>query len=212
MSLFQSKDLETVKRLIAAGADVNEVDYRERSVVCYAAYEGHVDSVIALINAKADVNKADREGFTPLHEAVCSGHAKCVRVLVQHGADVYAQTNFRNSALHFASLNNNLQCMQILAATGALLNIDKRDSHGETPLSEAIKWNHCNVAEFLLHLGARIPSKKIPDWMRQLIIKRQNAMRSTLTLKGILKRRLGQSKDVTNLLGLYVWNKRVSNE
>lgn len=82
MSLIEStilNDLEAVKRLIAAGADVNAVDGGRTALWC-AVRRGHVECATALVDAKADVDKLDRYGFTPLHRASVNGRLAYVRV------------------------------------------------------------------------------------------------------------------------------------
>jgi hypothetical protein len=61
----------------------------------------------------------------------------------------------------------------------------------------------------------------VPDWMKLLVLKRENAIRSTLTLKVVLRKRFKipgaeaaflngrPPKDVVNLVGLYVWATRL---
>jgi ankyrin repeat protein len=217
MSLFEVEDLEALKSAIAAGANVNEVDYRGRSIVCYAAYVGQLDYAVALINANADVNKADEDGYTPLHNASLGGHVECVRLLIQHKANVNALDNLKRLPLHLASLSSNLQCVQILVTSGASRNIDMVNRYGATPIVDAIRMDNDKVAEFLLHSGAKMIGvtemlgSDMPSWLQQLISRRHNVMSSTLTLKGMLKRRCGLPKDVTNLLGLCVWRTRLNS-
>jgi ankyrin repeat protein len=100
---------------------------------------------------------------------------------------------------------------QILVAAGA--ESDRLNKHLYTPLAYAIMYKHTNVAELLFHSGAKLknvhPTVKIPDWMTGIIAKRQLIMSFTLALKGVLKRRLGLSKDVTHLISIYFWNARL---
>jgi Ankyrin repeats (many copies) len=100
----------------------------------------------------------------------------------------------------------------MLVAAGA--KNDRLDNVGYTPLVFAIKYQHPNVAEYLLHSGAKMKnvrkSVQISDWMIDIITKRETVMRCTLVLKGLLKKRAGISKDVTHLIALYFWNTRLT--
>jgi hypothetical protein len=100
---------------------------------------------------------------------------------------------------------------QILIVAG--VEVDSRNNCDCTPLVYAITWNRSAVAEVLLHSGAKMSniksSVKVPDWMHQLVKKRENVMWCTLALKGALKRRRGLSKDVTHLIALYLWSMRL---
>jgi hypothetical protein len=103
--------------------------------------------------------------------------------------------------------------LQILVAAGA--EKDGPTNFSNTPLAWAIGWNRPHVAEFLLHSGAKMvnvhPRVKIPPWMHQLVKKRENVMRYTLALKGVLRMRFRGRipKDIVDLLGLYFWNLRL---
>jgi ankyrin repeat protein len=101
--------------------------------------------------------------------------------------------------------------VRILVAAG--VEKDRPNKRLYTPLAYAIISNHRNVAEFLLHSGAKIENVSsrvyVPTWMFNIIRKRRSVMSSALTLKGLLKRRLGLSKDVTNLIALYFWSERL---
>jgi len=114
---------------------------------------------------------------------------------------------------------------QMLVTAGASREIDRLDINGYTPLAHAIWYNIRNVAEYLLHSGAKManvhPRTKVPEWMNQIVTKRKRAIHSTLILKGVLKKRfkvVGAEgaylngripKDMINLVGLYVWSTRL---
>jgi ankyrin repeat protein len=215
MSLIPSvwnNDLADLKTLIARGADVNAVTVHGYTALWYAAERGQVECATALIHAKADVNKANKYGETPLHAASNDiGGIKSVLFLIKHKADVNALTIFGSSSLHFASIHGYLACVQTLVTAGA--EIDRPNNGGYTPFAYAIGEKHFDVAESLLHSGAKMknvkPTVYVPPQITEIITKRRNVMVSTLALKGLLKRRLGISKDVTNLIALYFWNTRL---
>ena len=57
-----------VKALLAAGADVDAVNYAfGETALIYACYYGRLESARLLVAAKALVNVRDKEGFTPLN-------------------------------------------------------------------------------------------------------------------------------------------------
>jgi len=113
----------------------------------------------------------------------------------------------------------------MLIAAGTLCEMDEPDRFGDSPLANAIKWIHPNLAEYLLHSGAKMenirPNFKVPDWMKQIVTKRKRAIHSTLILKGLLKKRFKVDgaeaaylngripKDMINLVGLHVWSTRL---
>jgi hypothetical protein len=96
---------------------------------------------------------------------------------------------------------------QILVAAG--VEMDRPNNDGDTPLAHSINYKRADIAEFLLHSGAKMknvhPHVVLPAWMTDMIAKRCNIMNCALTVKGVLKRRCGLSKDVTHLIALYFW-------
>jgi hypothetical protein len=90
---------------------------------------------------------------------------------------------------------------------------DRPDNYGHTPLAYVIMYDNPALAEYLLQVGAKISNVKrdiqVPDWMHQLIKKRETIMRCTRVLKGVLKWRLGLSKDATHLIAIYFWSMRL---
>ena len=63
-------DMESTRRLVAAGADVNTVSADGKASLELAIYNGNYEVASFLIDNKAQVNHADAEGFTPLFWAV----------------------------------------------------------------------------------------------------------------------------------------------
>ena len=60
---------DEVRRLIAAGADVEATDKDLLSPLVLAAERGHYDVVVALVEAGADVNRSEGGHWTVLHGA-----------------------------------------------------------------------------------------------------------------------------------------------
>jgi len=74
-------DADTVKRLLAAGADANGGDYDKRTALHLAASEGHAGVVAELLAAGARKDCADRWGGTPLDDAQRGHHEGVVAAL-----------------------------------------------------------------------------------------------------------------------------------
>jgi ankyrin repeat protein len=193
--------------------DVNTTDNYGRTALWYASsYVGHAKCVTTLLDAKANPDKADDSGDTPLHAASFNDCLENIRILIQHKANVNALSGVeKTSPLHCASTCGYLTCVEILVKAGA--DVDGSNGCYNTPLACSIIFKRFKVAEFLLHSGAKMknvhPHLKVPDWINEIVAKRHTAMYSTLVVKGLLKRRLGLSRDATNLLGLYFWNLRL---
>jgi hypothetical protein len=81
-------DLETVLRLIEAGADMNERDpMGGSSPLLTAATFGRTEVARALIEAGADVNQQNNEGSTALLTAALFCRTEIVEALLANGAD-----------------------------------------------------------------------------------------------------------------------------
>ena len=79
-------DLESARRLVAAGADVNDADAWGVSATTLAAHGGHTELLEFLIEQGADPD-ASAAGFAALHEAVMRNDVRAVRALLDAGAD-----------------------------------------------------------------------------------------------------------------------------
>ena len=85
----QQGDRESAELLLSAGADVNDVDASDASVLVVAAHSGHGALAQFLLDLGADPNAAGA-GYSPLHAAVLRGNAPLVRALLAKEADANA--------------------------------------------------------------------------------------------------------------------------
>ena len=82
-------DLASAKHLVAAGANVNDVDAWGITVTEYAAHSGFTDIVEFLVEKGADA-KGGKAGFTALHIAIMRRDERMVNALLTHGANANA--------------------------------------------------------------------------------------------------------------------------
>ena len=83
-------DIEGVKQLLAAGADVN-AKYKDGFTPLHrAAREGQKELAELLIAKGADVNARDDIGRTPLYYAAVQGQKEIAELLIAKGANVNA--------------------------------------------------------------------------------------------------------------------------
>ncbi|QYS96681.1 hypothetical protein H0G86_003921 [Trichoderma simmonsii] len=89
MTATCTSNLECLKLLIKAGADVNALDSAERSVLHYAVSENN-DKLVSLLLSETNINTHHMDPVmgTPLHEACRKANVDIVNALLHHGADV----------------------------------------------------------------------------------------------------------------------------
>jgi ankyrin repeat protein len=79
-------DVESVKLLLAAGANVNDTLPDGTSALVEASFSGHGTVAAALLDKGADPNAA-AVGYTALHTAVLRSDLELVKALLAHGAN-----------------------------------------------------------------------------------------------------------------------------
>ena len=95
------------------------------------------------------------------------------------------------------------------------------DKNGYTPLADAIRRNKRDCAERLFDAGAKMSNVnsdiKIRDWMRTIISKRENALKSMWAFLRVMRKRFsveGQHignrlpRDLVKLISQYLWSTR----
>jgi ankyrin repeat protein len=112
--------LETVKALLASGADVN-LQSRETmkvSALHSATAAGRLDIARLLLEAHADPNAKAAQDFRPLHEAAARGHMEFAAALLSAGADINARTADGKTPLAFAVEHQKEEMAEFLRARG----------------------------------------------------------------------------------------------
>jgi ankyrin repeat protein len=145
--------LESVRRLLAAGAKEKDESADGTSALVLAAHSGHGKVAAVLVEHGADVNAA-RTGYTALHAAILRGDRELVAALLRRGANPNARlmsgTAVRRTSKDY-SLNEawigatpfwlatkfaELEMMRLLAEAGANPSLTPDD--GTSPIIAAI--------------------------------------------------------------------------
>lgn len=172
-------DLEVVRMLVEAGADVNRPDgggALPLELRCGAGYPypGVNDEKGALVTQYllghgAHVNASDRMGQTALDAAAAGGDIKVIDVLLKSGARIneqkrhalgYDGTPDRRdpmagwAPIHFAAKTGGLATVEGLVDRGA--NINARAEDGTTPLLIAVLSRNEKLTRMLVERGADV--------------------------------------------------------
>ena len=106
-----------------------------RTLLHYAAREGHLEVVKYLINKGSNINEKDNYGGRiPLHYAAMNEHLEVVKYLINKGANIDEKDNRGVTALHQAIYWGRLNVVKFLVRNGA--NIHERNNEGKSPLEE----------------------------------------------------------------------------
>jgi hypothetical protein len=95
-------DVEPVRRLLEAGADVAQPSRTGLTPLHAAAARGHVDVARMLLANCADRDAQDLARRTPLHLAIAGGHTELADLLMRDGADTAARMPGGTTALRAA--------------------------------------------------------------------------------------------------------------
>jgi ankyrin repeat protein len=111
---------DTVRLLLARGADVNQVARNAMRVQpLHAAVGGRsLEAVRLVVEAGAAVNAAQQEGWTPLHAAVHQKNAELTRYLLAHGADPKQANDAGKSAIGLAAEEGSVEILKLLKGQG----------------------------------------------------------------------------------------------
>ena len=164
---IEKSDVEMVRLLVEAGADVNAAEGFGRSTPLLDAVEqSDVEIVRLLLEAGADVNApAGFGGNTALHEAVENGDAEMVKILVAAGANVEAEGFMRRTPLSLAAEEGATEIVQILLGPGPVADTsedgeDKKppsqSAIGSEPLFTAIEKGDVEMVRLLVEAGADV--------------------------------------------------------
>jgi len=184
-----SADERKTKKLLAAGADVNQRDRDAQTPLHHAAYRGACRVTSLLLQAGAEVDPVCEDGRTPLHIAAWGGYIRVVEALVAAGADVAkASEKVGQTALHFsthAGFGGHLEVSKFLLEAGAPVHARNKKNqtamhygrHGQDHIRHhlvvhAHKQPHPHGEEALEHCS---PNCKVhhhliddPDWKEHI--------------------------------------------
>ncbi len=146
-------DVAEVRKLIAAGSDVNAREADGTTPLLWAAHQGAPELVELLIDAGADPNAANGFGVTPLLQASRYGDATTIAALLEGGADLEAATREGETPLMAAARAGSAPAVELLVGAGADVNAVEAIQE-QSALMWAAAEGHVDVVDLLLDNGA----------------------------------------------------------
>lgn len=156
-------DLTDVRRLLAAGAEVDARDASGRTAITAAADSEHPAVVRALVDAGADVDLQDDDRSNPLLLCGENGNVALLREVLRGRPDLRATNRFGGTALIPASDRGHVEMVRALLQTE--IPVDHVNRLGWTALLEAVILgdggrDHQTIVRLLVDAGADV---SIPD-------------------------------------------------
>ena len=150
-----ANDLEEIRSLLAAGADINVKSKYGETALDMGAWNGYTAIVRLLLEAKADVNTSTiTNKWTPLYMASRNHHIEIVKLLIEAGADVNAVDVNGTTLLEFMSWDGNVEIVKLLLVAKA--DVNAAEPSGATPLEMAAMTGHTEIVKLLIEAGADV--------------------------------------------------------
>ena len=153
VSAARDANVAEIKKLIAAGSDVNAPESDGSSALLWAAHQSSPEIVALLLKAGANPNAANNFGVTPLLEASRYGDSETIKALLSGGADVAASAREGETPLMAAARSGSVASARLLLARGASVNAAE-SFQKTTPLMWAAAEGHIDMVDLLLEAGA----------------------------------------------------------
>lgn len=146
--------VETVRALLADGADVNAAQGDGMTALHWAAFQDDHTLAQLLLEAEADVAAATRVGaITPLSLAASNGSVAMIEALVAAKASVNIPTTTGATPLMAAATSGSVDAVQVLLNHDAFVNA-RETANGQTALMFAAWENRADVIRRLVERGA----------------------------------------------------------
>lgn len=111
-------------------------------------------------NRQAHINFVNNGKASPLHMAVQSGDLEMIKMCLDNGAQLELMENGKCTALHFAATQGATEIVKLMISSysGSSDIVNAVDGNQETLLHRASLFDHHELAEYLISVGADINS------------------------------------------------------
>ena len=149
----EAGDEGAVRRLLAAGADVDAASVDGATALHWAVHRDLPELVRLLVDAGGDVSVSNRYGVQPIALAATNGSAVVLEQLLDAGADPNASMPGGETALMTAARAGPPDAVRVLLRAGADPNA-RDDVGGQTAVMWAAARNNAPAVHALAELGA----------------------------------------------------------
>ena len=160
--VITENNIELIKVLINAGADLNILDNENNSPLSYMIDEGLVitnqkdkelflERLVFILKFRIDVNTIDNDGKTIFHKAVLANDLDVVEKLLTKKTNLNIKDKQGRTALHHTQWKGNYKIARLLIAAGA--DINEADYAGFTILNYAAILGHTKLVVVLILSG-----------------------------------------------------------
>ncbi|EDV24858.1 uncharacterized protein TRIADDRAFT_56193 [Trichoplax adhaerens] len=130
---------------------VDGIFVKENSTALHiAAWKGEGDALTLLLKNGADPNIANKLEERPIHYAAVEGNLYCVKKLREFGASVSPEN------MLYKLINNGILRRSFYLFILFWIGYYHLMKQGQTPLHEAVRFGHDNIALWLLRQGAAV--------------------------------------------------------
>lgn len=158
-----SGDVDEVKRLLAAGEDVDVLDESfDATALDVAVGRGNREIVGVLLKAGADPNRVNSKGQTALMSLSGETTPAIIKDLLASRVRVEAVDEDGESALMVAARINNVELLKTVLSQTAKVN--ERNEGGQTALMLAAREGNLKNVEALIEALADVNIKDDDDW------------------------------------------------
>ncbi|XP_041670611.1 transient receptor potential cation channel subfamily A member 1b [Cheilinus undulatus] len=155
---------EALSILIAHGARLCQQNKLGHFPVHAAAFAGSKKAMEVILKAgektghqiEGHINYLDKSRSSPLHLAVRGGNTETIQLCISMGAKIDQQQNDRSTPLHLACTQGATEVVKLMLSSIDQVEdvINLTDGACQTPLHRATIFDHTELAEYLISLGA----------------------------------------------------------
>ncbi|XP_077410170.1 transient receptor potential cation channel subfamily A member 1b isoform X2 [Vanacampus margaritifer] len=157
---------EMLNLLIMHGARLCQQNKLGHFAVHAAAFAGAKKALEFILEAGEElgytvdnhINYVDKSNSSPLHLAVRGGNVETIRFCIDKGAQIDQKQHDKSTPLHLACIQGAIEVVKMMLCSHGRVEdiINLKDGACQTPLHKATIFDHIDLAEYLISLGADV--------------------------------------------------------